>query len=185
MLLIQTAFDQEFAAVMAAGASQADQVNGLIRIGDHDCRVLMTGIGPKAAKEQLTSLLARIERPQLVLSIGLAGGLMPELKLGQTFLIDKVWAANQPAQGTDRALPANLELLASNLRERMSVSSLVTLSRPALTSEAKADLAHQHAAALCDMETVAVAEVCREHGVPWLARGWSVTKRARICRPGS
>lgn len=148
MLLLQTAFDQEFKAVSrAAGTSQ----------------VLMTGIGPRSAREQLSSMLDRIERPELVLSIGLAGGLSPELSCGQSLLIDRVVTLDDSL-----GITANLERLSSNLRERMRVQSLLTLSAPALTAQAKQRLAEQSVAAACDMETHAVASVCRERQLPWI-----------------
>ena len=210
MLLLQTAFDQEFAAVMAAGSRVADATVPTIEVAGRACHVLMTGIGPRAARKELAAMLDRIEPPELVLSIGLAGGLKPTLKFGEVCLIGSVARPSQtvarpsqtvarPSQavlnpvvsnedGTrpreavpqDLARPGkavprvplqihtNLERLSSNLRERRRVQDLVTITSPALTAESKRQLADQTSAALCDMETYAIADECQQRQLPWI-----------------
>ena len=224
MLLLQTAFDQEFAAVMAAGSRVADAIEPTIEVAGRSCMVLMTGIGPRAAHKALAAMLDRIEPPELVLSIGLAGGLKPTLKFGEVCLIGSVARPSvarpsvarpsvaRPSQAVlnpvvsnedstrpekavvqdsarpekavvqDSARPgkavppeavppeihSNLERLSSNLRERLRVHSLVTIPAPALTAQSKRQLAEQTLAALCDMETYAIADECQRRQLPWI-----------------
>ncbi len=165
MLLLQTAFDQEFKAVSkAAGTSQ----------------VLMTGIGLQSARKQLTAMLDRIERPDLVLSIGLAGGLRPGFNFGQSLLIDRV-----STLADTKGIAADLDRLSSNLHERMRVQSLLTLSSPALTAHAKQQLAQQTAAVACDMETYAIADVCRQRQIAWIGARVISDTATDSSRPGS
>ena len=209
MLLLQTAFDQEFAAVMAAGSCVADSTVPTIEVAGRTCMVLMTGIGPRAARKELAAMLDRIERPELVLSIGLAGGLNPELKFGDACLIGSVQTVARPSVArpsvarpsqavlnpvvfnkdsrrpekadlhesarpgkavprVPREIPSNLERLSSNLRERLRVHDLVTIASPALTPQSKRQLAEQTSAALCDMETYAIADECQQRQLPWI-----------------
>lgn len=168
MLLIQTAFDQERAAVQAAGSQADDRADGIRLIAGRECQVLMTGIGPQAARRSLTSHLDRGEPPELVLSIGLAGGLLADLSFGQTCLIDQVALGNQTGSDSTGSLTANLDRLSSNLRERMRVHSLVTLMHPALDARAKRQLTASSSAGLCDMETHAIAALCQQRNLAWL-----------------
>lgn len=153
---------------MSAGSQLAGSADSVIQIGDHHCIVLMTGMGPRAARTQLSALLDRAERPELVLSIGLAGGLQTDLSFGEARLIEHVLCKIDERSQATTLIAANLERLSSNLRERMDVCNLVTLKRPALTVEAKRSLAGQTAAAMCDMETYAVADECRRRQLPWV-----------------
>ncbi len=50
----------------------------------------------------------------------------------------------------------------------MSVQDLLTLNAPALTARSKQQLSAQTSAALCDMETYAVADECRRRQLPWI-----------------
>ena len=195
MLLIQTAFDQEFAAVLAAGSHrQAAEIPGgslpasdmnlqRLTIAGQPCLAMMTGMGLSAARARLTDLLDRLERlspperPELVLSIGLAGGLNPDLPFGYVGLIDNVVKLDQPVndlanvgetKGQLGPIPANVDRLSSNLRERVGVHSLVSIRQVALTMQSKRRLTEQTGAELCDMETHAVADVCRQRQLPWV-----------------
>jgi nucleoside phosphorylase len=174
MLLIQTAFDQEFAAVLAAaertqpialpsGSSKTPPRLRSATIAGRECFIVMTGIGPRAARAAMSDCLAYCELPELVLSIGLAGALRLDQKCGQRFLIDKVYQANQPD-----SLQSCLSRLASNLVQSMGVDSLVTIAQPALTAQVKQQLSQQTSAGLCDMETHAVAGQCHQRGLPWI-----------------
>ncbi len=173
MLLLQTAFDPEFKAVAAAGVRSANnpssEVHQLgagdlrVTVAGRECVVLKTGIGLKPARKSLSAILDRIERPDAVLSIGLAGGLDPRWKVGQSLLIENVSRLDHAPSHS-----ADFDRLASNLRERMSVATLVSLAAPALTVEAKRRLGEQTRADACDMETYAIADVCRQRQIPWL-----------------
>ncbi len=78
------------------------------------------------ARQQLALTLDRVERPELVLSIGLAGGLQPQLTFGQTVLVGNVemhQAAALPWMASELMQAANVESLpTSNDSHRTCVS---------------------------------------------------------------
>jgi nucleoside phosphorylase len=174
VLLIQTALEQEFRAVASVlersdedRSRRGDSAQTLLygQIAQRACCVVRTGVGLKLAERVLSKTLEHIERPQLVLSLGLAGALSPKSGVGQRRLIASV-------QRSDRREPcpllAALDLLAPKYRHSMSAVPLVSVDLPVLTRQAKQQLHRTSQAALCDMETHAVARVAVAHGVPWL-----------------
>jgi nucleoside phosphorylase len=134
------------------------------RIGDRRCGLIKTGIGQTRARRELIKALESIERPAVILSIGLAGALDPRRKVGEKLVIHEVGLSG----GEPRLFPAALHCLAPGYIESASRATLLTLDQPALTPAAKAALARGSAAELCDMETHAVAMVAAENCLPWL-----------------
>lgn len=172
MFLIQTALEQEFRAV----ASALDATDRVLRknarsdaplfgrIEQHSCCVVKTGIGLRLAEQVLLKTLEHIERPQLLLSIGLAGALASPIDIGQRWLVGNVTLnRREPAE-----LSAALHLLTPEYRHRVPTAALVSVDRPLLTAQAKQQFQQAGLASLCDMETHAVARLAVAHGVPWL-----------------
>lgn len=168
MLLIQTALEQEFRAVASVlePLGIVDRTSSLRygHIAGQPCCLVRTGIGLQSAEQVLSKTLDQIERPQWLLSIGLAGALDAELRIGQRQLIECVkLGGGEPAE-----LHASLNLLAPGYRQAVPAASLVSINHPALSDQAKEVLHRLSGAALCDMETHAVARLAVARGVPWL-----------------
>ena len=164
--LIQTALEQEFQAITSVMTRDASPGRRLVTgcIGDRRCGVIKTGIGQSRARRELIQALASIERPALILSIGLAGALAPHQQQGEKFVIQSVGLSGSEP----RLVPAALHCLAPGYVQSARRATLLTLDQPALTPASKAALARASAAELCDMETHAVAMVATENGLPWL-----------------
>jgi nucleoside phosphorylase len=172
MLLIQTALEQEFRAVALAldGADMRPRERARSgapifgRIEQHCCCVVKTGVGLRLAEQTLLKTLEHIERPQLVLSIGLAGALVSQLEIGQRRLVSSVTLGEREPH----ELRAALHLLTPEYRRRVAAAALVSVDRPLLTAQAKQQFERASLASLCDMETHAVARLAVARGVPWL-----------------
>jgi adenosylhomocysteine nucleosidase len=120
-----------------------------IAAGKTGITILLTGIGRQNAEKSLREFLAT-HPPKLVLTCGFAGGLNPELKLG-----DVIFEIPQPSTfnlqlSTYGATPAKFfcaDHIATTVAEKK-----------ALRAETGADAV--------EMESAAIHAVCRERGIP-------------------
>jgi adenosylhomocysteine nucleosidase len=124
-----------------------------------------TGIGTAAAERCVARLIAE-HHPRLLISAGYAGALDPGIAHGELFLATNFTTA---------------ELLT---RPNAKCGILTTQPRAAETAAEKAALARETGAQAVDMETSAIAEVCRARDVPLLSlRAISDTASAEIPVP--
>jgi adenosylhomocysteine nucleosidase len=130
-----------------------DGLGGPYRSFEHGAvLVACSGIGRRAARRMAETVVS-LFKPKVLLSIGLAGALGPELRVGAIII------------------PA--EIVDSSTGERISVGpegkyTLVSASGVA-SAEAKRLLARQYDAAAVDMEAAAVAQVARSAGIRFAA----------------
>lgn len=110
-----------------------------------------------------TEILIEGHRPRRVVSAGLAGGLSPELKRNDILVADRLLGID----GGDMpiALPPALSAAAS--RPDVHCGTLLTVDRMVRLPSDKKSLFRQYSASAVDMETFAVAEVCRRLQVPF------------------
>lgn len=113
-------------------------------------RILLTGMGLRNARERLANVLNHGPVPQLVIGSGFAGGLKPGLPRG-TVLYEAgerfKWEAALKRAG---AVPGAFHCA----------------SRMAATVQEKAELRRRTGADAVDMESLAIAELCRRRRVP-------------------
>ncbi|MDO5554450.1 MAG: hypothetical protein Q4G68_11890 [Planctomycetia bacterium] len=145
--------------------------------------VALSGIGEKKAAFVTESLLT-IFRPQWLLSAGFAGALAPTLKKGQILapdllihdttgermrLVPQELPAPDPSRVSDP--PAFSQEYPAGLPNtgRFKRGTLLTTHKVVDTPEEKRRLADYYNADCVDMETWAVAQVCRRYEVPFLA----------------
>jgi uridine phosphorylase len=139
---------------------------GGLRSGHH-ISILLTGIGQKNAEKSLREFLnSRRSRgnetqiksetphvisyePELVLTSGFAGGLNPDLKLGDVVF-----------QTTDETLRA--KLLGAGVKQ----VKIFCADRIAITVAEKKKLRDETGADAVEMESAAIHTVCRERGIP-------------------
>jgi adenosylhomocysteine nucleosidase len=127
------------------------------KIDNQEVTILHTGVGAKHCSARLEILLNKT-RPSLVISSGFAGGVSEELRAG-----DLILARNF----SDPGLLANAERL---LREREPRLVKLFTSTSIIDSVAERnEIAQAAGAAAVDMETGAIADVCKVHGVPLLS----------------
>ena len=119
-----------------------------IAAGKPGVAILLTGIGRRNAEKSLREFLAA-RSPRLVLTCGFAGGLSPELKLG-----DVIFEISQPST-------FNLQLSTRGARP----AKIFCADRIAMTVAKKKILRAQTGADAVEMESAAIHAVCRERGI--------------------
>lgn len=129
-------------------------------------RALCLGPGPAAAEQAAHRLLD--EGCAALLSFGTAGGLDPALAPGTLVLARAVIADQEdgslvPPYRPDDTLSAALCGRGSGVHE----GTVVGVSHPVTSPEAKARLARRTGACIVDMESHAVARVAQARGVPF------------------
>lgn len=130
-----------------------------IRLGTLASRrvaIVTSGAGAKNAA-RATGAVLDAHRPQWIVSAGLAGGLKSDLRRNDVVM------ANCVADAEDRQLQIDLVVEPSELEKHpgVHVGRLLSVDRPIRHPEEKARLGEAHDAMAVDMETFAVAEICR------------------------
>lgn len=131
--------------------------------------VLRTGLGTEATSQALEWLLSQPKmgnvpcRPKIILSAGFAGALTPSLDVGDLVLgkeiVDEegnLWPTTWPG-----SLPEG------RWDPPLHFGRLVTSSKLVGQPEAKLELGRKFQADAVDMESVAVARLCKKHDVPF------------------
>lgn len=126
--------------------------------------VVDAGVGTKCAARATADVIS-IHRPAWVISAGFAGALVDELKRGHFLLADSV--AN--VHGKSLAIDLHLAPQTGSETPAWHVGRLLTVDRLIRKESQKRDLATAHEALACDMETLAVAEVCEREKTRFLA----------------
>ena len=126
--------------------------------------IVETGVGREAAGSGCRDLI-EVRRPDWIVSAGFAGALSPRLKRGHVLLADRVIDA------TGRSLAVGLQLgeEAAGAQPSVHVGRLLTVDQLVTDPAEKRRLGETHDALACDMESLAVAEVCREAKVRFLS----------------
>lgn len=116
--------------------------------GRNDVFVLLTGIGRTNAERTVRGFLER-SPGALVLTCGFAGGLNPELKIGDVIFLT-----------VDPTLDASLD------RAGAKPAGFFCSSRMVTTAREKAELRQITGADAVEMESEAIHALCRERGLP-------------------
>ena len=132
-------------------------------------KILVTGIGRQNAEKSVREFLAT-NSPKLVLTCGFAGGLNPDLKLGDVvFEIpnrrDELHESQTKIEGEVR------DSCNSSLREKLIAAGAKSAKffcadHIATTVVEKKKLRDETGADAVEMESAAIHAVCREHGIP-------------------
>jgi adenosylhomocysteine nucleosidase len=122
--------------------------------------VILSGAGVKKAAAA-TELLIDGHRPQRVVSAGFGGGLCPSLKRNDILIADRV--LNSDGSELSVELPAGLAAIATQPGVRRG--PLLTADQVVRLPSEKQELFRRYGALAVDMETFAVAEVCRRRQV--------------------
>jgi adenosylhomocysteine nucleosidase len=119
-----------------------------IAAGKTGITILLTGIGRQNAEKSLRGFLAT-NSPNLVLTCGFAGGLNPDLKLGDVLF-----------ETSDETLHTKL------LGAGAQPLKIFCADRIATTVAEKKKLRAETGADAVEMESAAIHAVCRERGIP-------------------
>lgn len=126
--------------------------------------MILSGPGRENAA-RAAEILIDGHRPQLILSAGFAGGLSLQLKRNDILLVDRLLAGD----GREIVAEPPVELLKTLERPGVHRGPLLTLDRVVRLPTEKQSLHCQSGAMAIDMETFAVAEVCRQRALPFSA----------------
>jgi adenosylhomocysteine nucleosidase len=137
----------------------------LVRQGQlDDRRIVLVQSGPgRRRAAAATEALLEDHRPAVVVAAGFAGGLDPGLRRGDIVVGDDV------VDEGGRQYPIDLPPLPAAAAAAARVGRLLTVDRIIHTSAEKRALGRRYAALAADMETMAVAEVCRRRQTLFLA----------------
>ena len=134
------------------------------RLKDRQVALITSGAAAANAARATEALIAG-HRPQWVFSAGFAGGLQPQLKHCDILMADHL----VDASGGHLKLDLNVDPDSLAAMPGVHVGRLLTVERIVRLPQQKRSLGEQHDAMAVDMETFAVAEVCRQRQVPFLA----------------
>ena len=137
-----------------------------------DVAIIVTGVGRKNAEKSLREFLAT-NSPELVLTCGFAGGLNPDLKLGD--VIFEIESFSSRSRGNETQIKKNLEtshVVSYNLDEKLLAAGakpakFYCADRIATTVAEKKKLRADTGADAVEMESWAIYAVCRERGIPY------------------
>ncbi len=130
--------------------------------------ILITGIGRKNAEKSVREFLAT-NSPELVLTCGFAGGLNPDLKLGEVVFetVNVPLAPSLSPPGGERVSGRTGEGLVSKLAAAgAKPARFFCADRIATTVAKKKKLRAETGADAVEMESEAIHAICREHGIP-------------------
>lgn len=126
--------------------------------------VVECGVGREAAAQGTRALLQG-HQPRWVISAGFAGGLRPELRQGDIVMANEI----ADAGGLRLAIDFKIGQAALAQSPGLHVGRLLTVDKIVRTPADKRALGEQHGALAVDMESSAVAEVCRNERVRFLS----------------
>lgn len=137
------------------------------RLGMLDGRPVViaeSGVGRPAAR-QATEDLIKIHHPQWIVATGFAGALVPTLKFGHILMANSIVdCEHQSLDVGFHIAPQVVEATPS-----LQVGRLLTIDQLVRQRAEKERLATEFGAVACDMETMAIAQVCRQRQVRFLA----------------
>jgi adenosylhomocysteine nucleosidase len=126
--------------------------------------VIETGVGREAAASAVDDAIA-VHRPAWVVSAGFSGGLRDELRRGQMLMADRI----VDCRGGELTVGFHIDPRVAASTPGLHIGRLVTVDAIVRTEKEKRRLAEQFDAVACDMETAAVAEVCRRRQTRFLS----------------
>jgi adenosylhomocysteine nucleosidase len=137
-----------------------------------DVSILLTGIGRGNAEKSLREFLAT-HSPKLVLTCGFAGGLNPDLKLGDVVfeIFFPSSSRRESAQTESREKSEPTHVGCYELKEKLLIvgvkpAKIFCANRIATTVAEKKKLRDETGADAVEMESAAIHAVCRERGIP-------------------
>ena len=117
--------------------------------------MFFTGIGRANANRTVREFLAN-NAPDLLVTCGFAGGLIPELKIGDVLFVAGESGSKELYDSV------RTKLTAAGARE----GKIACVDRIATTAKEKQKLHSDTGADAAEMESAAVHDVCRERGIP-------------------
>jgi adenosylhomocysteine nucleosidase len=127
-------------------------------------RIVELGVGAERAAQSTRELIAR-RRPAWIVAAGFATALQPHLKRGDLLMADHLLSPD----GRSLAVGFHVDQQILAATPYLRVGSLVSLDHIAAQRKERDALAAQTQALACDMESLAVAEVCQHEHIRFLS----------------
>ena len=139
-----------------------------IAAGKTGITILHTGIGRQNAEKSLREFLAT-HSPKLVLTCGFAGGLNPDLKLGE--VVFEIIPSSSRRESAQTGIGNQLEPIYVGCYNKLIAAGATPVKffcadRIATTIAEKKALRASAGADAVEMESAAIHAVCRERGIP-------------------
>jgi len=122
--------------------------------GDIRVAIVQTGLGFERAR-RATQALVDAHSPKWILSCGFSGALLPEMAIGDIVLANSIVDTHGHEFTLDLNMPEDRD-------KGLYVGRFVTADEMVRTVEEKRTLHERHTAIAVDMESLAVAQVCRD-----------------------
>lgn len=126
--------------------------------------IVETGIGRVAAARAAADLIV-LHKPAWVVSAGFAGALVDGLPRGDLLMADTVIDKHD----SELSVGFKIEPHILQQNRRLHVGRLITVDEVVRTEADKRALGKKYNAVACDMETAAIAEVCRQEKTRFLS----------------
>lgn len=131
------------------------------KFGDIRIAFVQCGMGADAARRGTQALIDG-HSPKWIISAGFSGALQPELKVGHIVVGESLIDAEGQELTIDMKMPADPA-------HGLHVGRLLMLDRIVRTVAEKKELSERHRALAVDMESLAVARLCREAKIRFVA----------------
>jgi len=164
-----------FALAEEAGGLE-DKLEGMLTVRGHEIvvrygaikgrrvAIVRSGAGRTAAAAATEALIDG-HQPQWIIAAGFAGGLAPELSRGDVLLVDHL----VDRAGNQMSIDLKVDPAALDEQPGVHLGRLLTVDKVVRLPDEKRALGREHDALAVDMETFAVAEVCRRRKVRLMA----------------
>ena len=134
------------------------------RFKGHTILIAETGVGLEKSEAGIRDLIS-FHKPPLVFAAGFAASLDAELKKGHILIAEKV----SDEQGNYFEFAVSIDRATIEAKPNWHLGHLVSVEREIMNFQQRSELAAATGAAACDMETFAIAKVCRELKVPCIS----------------
>ncbi len=161
-----TALRAESRVLMDQAPGRENRRRGRMRIFqlfEKDFYILETGIGIPFSRTELNDAICELN-PALLINYGVCGALDKNIRLHETYLIDKVCMEALPAILPGRDLPKRCE----QLKKSFPVSDLLTVEQAVLSTGERDRLFRESGCSLVDMEAYPLAQISRKLNIPLL-----------------
>jgi len=126
--------------------------------------VVDSGVGCDSARIAAEELIT-VHRPKWIISAGFAGGLQDELRCGHILMANKI----VDCHGKQLSVGMNIDSQTIAGSKSLHSGRLLTVDHLVQKETEKRALGKKYDALACDMETMAVAEVCQQQKVRFLS----------------
>jgi adenosylhomocysteine nucleosidase len=173
-VIIFTALKEEVATLKKKMSNVLEEGSSVTegKLKNKDIVLVITGVGGKRARESAELVLGKFQ-PKLVISTGMCGATIPELKIGDLVLYTSILYLNREGEAEDRIIcDENLLSSVANLlgEEKFTfhLGDGLTSPRVVCQPEEKLNLSKKSAVKTVDMESFFISRVAKLKSVPFL-----------------